>query len=453
MSWSDRGRAWGAPWLGLPLGGVLALTGAFHTFANLEPGTPAPPSAAQVAAAAAGDERDAPAEPARRPDRSHALRPGQTLGGVLAELGVEGKAAQAAASASSRFVDLRQLRSGTPWRAYLDEGGALERLELVLAGRGELALERDGGGWRPAFRPYARETDLRQVRGVVDGSFEAAVVRAGAPAELAYRIAEILQWDLDFSRDLQRGDEFRVLFEELRVEGAPPRPERVLAVAYGRPGGRSIEGYYFGDGEEGGYYDAQGRPLQKMFLRSPLPYSRVTSGFSHRRFHPVLGVFRPHHGVDYGAPTGTPVRVTASGTVVSAQWDGGGGRTVKVRHANGYLTAYLHLSKFATGVRAGAGVRQGDVIGYVGATGLATAPHLDYRVQVQGRWIDPLSIKAVSAEPIPAARRAAFYAHRDALQATLATGRPFAPPAQTIAQGGAPASPASAPRAAAGSRR
>lgn len=453
MSWSDRGRAWGAPWLGLPLGGVLALTGAVHTFANLEPEDSAssrPPLVAPTDAVGAPVDR---AVAARRPDRSHALRPGQTLGGVLAELGVEGEAALAAARASSRFVDLRQLRSGTPWRAYLDGGGALERFELVLAGRGELTLEREADGWRPAFRAYARETNLRHVHGVVDGSFETAVVRAGAPAELAYRIAEVLQWDLDFSRDLQRGDEFRALFEEVRVEGAEPRPERVLAVAYGRPGGRTIEGYYFGEGAEGGFYDALGRPLQKMFLRSPLPYSRVTSGFSHRRFHPVLGVFRPHHGVDYGAPTGTPVRVTASGTVVSAQWDGGGGRTVKVRHANGYLTAYLHLSKFATGVRAGARVRQGDVIGYVGATGLATAPHLDYRVQVQGRWIDPLSIKSVAAEPIPAARRAAFDAHRNALQASLVSGRPFAPPAVAVARAGAPASPAGGPRAATGSRR
>jgi murein DD-endopeptidase MepM/ murein hydrolase activator NlpD len=173
---------------------------------------------------------------------------------------------------------------------------------------------------------------------------------------------------------------------------------------------------------EAGYYDGEGRPLQKMFLRSPLPYSRVTSKFSQHRLHPVLGVFRPHYGVDYGAPTGTPVRVTANGTVVEAGWDGGGGRTVKVRHPNGYLTAYLHLSRFAEGVRPGSGVRQGELIGYVGSSGLATAPHLDYRIQLNGRWIDPLSLQLMPAEPVSPLRFAEFRAARDAMRRTLADG-------------------------------
>jgi len=441
MAWSDRRRAWGVPWLGLPLSGVLALTGAVHSLWTLELGgaatrpEPTPPAAATAAAT-----RELPAP--RRPDRAAELRPGQTLGGVLAGLGVEGEPALALVQASKTHLDPRQLRSGTPWRAYLDDGGALDRFELELAGRGVLALDRVAGGWRPDWRAFARETRWHVVRGRVDGALETAVVRAGAPAELAYRMADVLQWDLDFSRDLRHGDEFRVLYEEVTVEGQSPRPERVLAVAYEQPGGRSLEGYWFGDGDGAGYYDAQGRPLQKMFLRSPLPYSRVTSGFSHRRLHPVLGVFRPHHGVDYGAPTGTPVRVTASGTVVSAKWEGGGGRTVKVRHPNGYLTAYLHLSRFADGVRAGARLRQGDLVGYVGATGLATAPHLDYRVQVGGRWIDPLSLKAIPAEPIPAARRAEFFAAREAMSASLASGSPFVPQPVRVAGGATPAAAA-----------
>jgi murein DD-endopeptidase MepM/ murein hydrolase activator NlpD len=431
MAWSDRRKAWGVPWLGLPLSGVLALTGAAHSLWDLDLGRRA--ESPQPAASTASSEAPRAEPSPRRPDRAAQLRPGETLGGVLGGLGLEGEPALALVQASKIHVDPRQLRSGTPWRAYLDEGGALDRFELELAGRGVLALERVAGGWRPDWRAFARETHRRVVRGRVDGALETAVVRAGAPAELAYRMAEVLQWDLDFSRDLRHGDEFRILYEEVTIEGQPPRPERVLAVAYEQPGGRALEGYWFGEGDGAGYYDAQGRPLQKMFLRSPLPYSRVTSGFSNRRLHPVLGVFRPHHGVDYGAPTGTPVRVTASGTVVSANWEGGGGRTVKVRHPNGYLTAYLHLSRFAAGVRSGARVRQGEVIGYVGATGLATAPHLDYRVQVGGRWIDPLSLKAVPAEPIPADRRAEYFATRDAMIASLESGSPFAPPPVRVA--------------------
>jgi murein DD-endopeptidase MepM/ murein hydrolase activator NlpD len=432
-----RSGAWGVPWLGLPLGGVLALAVAaqFAWDATLFQPTEiertlVAPDRATIAASLSLEAAPVP----RVAARSAALRSGQTLGGLLIDLGLTAEEAHAAATASKRYVDVRQLRAGTPWAIYRDEEGVLDRFELTVEGRGELALERSPLGWQPAWREYERETRVRAVRGELVGSLEASMSRAGAPVELAYAVADVLQWDLDFTRDLRRGDTFRVLFEETVVEGYEPKPSRVLAVHYGRAGGRALEAYLFGSGESAGYFDAEGRPLQKLFLRSPLPYSRVTSRFSHSRFHPVLKSFRPHYGVDYGAPVGTPVRVTASGTVVSAGWDGGGGRTVKVRHPNGYLTAYLHLSGFASGVRSGAMVRQGQVVGYVGATGLATGPHLDYRVQQNGRWIDPLSIKSVPAEPVSPLRKPEFEAVRLAMRSSLETGRAFEPPAVVAAR-------------------
>jgi murein DD-endopeptidase MepM/ murein hydrolase activator NlpD len=172
-----------------------------------------------------------------------------------------------------------------------------------------------------------------------------------------------------------------------------------------------------------GYYDAEGRPLKKMFLRAPLRFTRVTSGFSHRRFHPVLHTYRPHYGVDYGAPVGTPVMVTANGTVSFAGWDRGGGKTVKVRHPGGYTTCYLHLSRFADGIRPGKAVHQGDVIGNVGKTGLATGAHLDYRVNLNGRWINPLSLDAMPARPLAGAELASFHQSRVRLAASLAAGK------------------------------
>src|SRR6185436_16247388 len=184
--------------------------------------------------------------------------------------------------------------------------------------------------------------------------------------------------------------------------------------------GRRHEAYRYGD--SGVYYDGEGRPLKKMFLRSPLRYSRITSSFSHRRFHPVLKIFRPHYGVDYGAPVGTPVEVPANGVVTFAGWDRGGGNVVKVRHAGGYVTGYLHLSRFAQGIRPGTRVRQGDVIAFTGATGLASGPHLDYRVQHDGEWIDPLSLKGVRDEPIPTSRLASFRAWRDDIRMSMARG-------------------------------
>jgi murein DD-endopeptidase MepM/ murein hydrolase activator NlpD len=230
-------------------------------------------------------------------------------------------------------------------------------------------------------------------------------------------MADVLQWDLDFNRDLQPGDRFDVLFEEVYLDGRYFGIERVLALAYAQSN-RKLEVYSYG--KSGEFYDAEGRPSEKMFLRAPLPYSRVTSKFSARRFHPVLKIARPHYGVDYGAPVGTPVRVTAAGTVISAGWEGGGGKTVKVRHPNGYVTCYLHLSRFAAGIRAGARVRQGDLIAYVGATGLATGPHLDYRVQRDGTWIDPQSLKSVPGAPLDAVQGADFRRLRDVIRPILA---------------------------------
>lgn len=389
----------------------LALTSWIETPAAQTPeiGPPARVSAASTAAPAS------PTGASLEPDRVRLLRSGDTLGKALRDLGFASDEAERAASAASRYVNPRQLRPGMRVAAYL-EGAAPGRFELAVAGRGELSVERGGGEWLPTWRPYRRELRTRAVHGRLVGSLESSVEASGADSELAYAMADVLQWDLDFNRDLQPDDRFDVLFEEVYLEGRYSGIERVLALSYAQKN-RKLEVYRYGSA--GAYYDAFGRPSEKMFLRAPLPYSRVTSKFSAHRFHPVLKVSRPHYGVDYGAPVGTPVRVTAAGTVFHAGWDGGGGKTVKVRHPNGYVTCYLHLSRFAESIRPGTRVRQGELIGYVGATGLATGPHLDYRVQRDGSWIDPQSLKSVPAPPLDRAQLADFERVRDLLRPVL----------------------------------
>lgn len=350
----------------------------------------------------------------------YTLRPGETLVSVLESLGVERPQGHWAARAASEVTDLRKLRAGDAYMAFFRQD-SLSALHLSVRDEGRLELVRQGSDWRAEMRPYLRSTELAAVRGTLDGLLEEAIRRSGGEPVLAYAMADVLQWDLDFNRDLQLGDSFEVLYERVFLDRSYHDIGQVLALRYANAG-RMLTAYQFGEADD--YYDRDGRPLRKMFLRSPLRYSRVTSGFSKRRFHPVLKTYRPHYGVDYGAPTGTPVRVTASGVVVSAGWEGGGGRMVRVRHTNGYLTAYLHLSGFADGIRSGARVRQGDVVGYVGATGLATAPHLDYRVQLAGRWIDPLSLPNEPAPPIPDDELPLFRAWRDALDASLDAGEP-----------------------------
>ncbi len=354
------------------------------------------------------------------------IESGENLGSLLAGLHLETPDAQAITKALADYVDFRKLRPGDTYTAYVDGEGRTRAFELVVEDRGEVRVALGHGGeWIPRWREFEREIQVRRIEGALEATLEGAIRETGASPMLAYSMADALQWDLDFTRDLRLGDRFRVVFEQLFVDGKDRGPHRILALHYENRG-EVYEAFRFGD--DGGFYDSEGRPMKKMFLRSPLRFSRVTSRFSRRRFHPVLKVYRPHYGVDYGASTGTPVRATGSGTVVTAAWKGGGGRTVTVRHPNDYQTSYLHLSRFAKGIRSGRRVQQGEVIGYVGSTGLATAPHLDYRVKHRGRWINPLSIKSVPARPIPQKELPEFVAWRDALRRSLDSGDPLSEP-------------------------
>lgn len=351
-----------------------------------------------------------------------AFEDGETLSDALTGLGLPRSEIAPVVGEVSRWADPRKIRPTDQYGGRLSEDGTLESFELWVARKGRIQVRRLDETWTGEWMPFERTIEVRAVEGVLESALETAIAEAGGETNLAVLMADVFQWDLDFTRDLRAGDTFRILYERVYLDGVPDGLGSILAVSYNNRG-QLLEAYRFG--EDGGYYDAEGRPLRKMFLRSPLRYSRVTSRFSHKRFHPILKRYRPHYGVDYGARVGTPVRATGNGTVVSAGWDGGGGKTVKIRHPNSYLTAYLHLSRFAKGIRSGRRVRQGEVIGYVGTTGLSTAPHLDYRVQRAGRWIDPLSLKSVPADPVPHRDLPEFLAWRDELRASLNEGKAF----------------------------
>ncbi|MEM7048262.1 MAG: peptidoglycan DD-metalloendopeptidase family protein [Acidobacteriota bacterium] len=348
------------------------------------------------------------------------MESGDTLGGLLQSTGLEASEASGAILALEEYLDVRRLRPGQAVSYYLGADSRPERLTMRIGDSGKVHLARASEGWATTWTPFERRVETRAIRGELEGALESAIVASGGVGKLSFKMAEVLQWDLDFNRDLRVGDEFEVLFEEVYLDGRYHGLGNVLALSY-QNGGRTLEAFRYGSGD-GGYYGPDGRPLEKMFLRSPLRYSRVTSRFNLRRFHPVLKKYRPHYGVDYGTPVGTPVRATASGVVTFAGWNKGGGKVVKVRHANRYLTAYLHLSRFAKGVAPGRRVEQGEVIAYSGNTGLSSGPHLDYRVQKNGRWIDPLSLRNVPAQPIAVAELDQFYAWRDRCRDSLERG-------------------------------
>lgn len=361
----------------------------------------------------------------------YTLQRGETLAQVLRRLGMSAAETRDALDSLTSAVQeprfsLRGLRAGSRYSAFFNQDSTLAAVDLTVGDAGRMAMRRgapaDGGRWQLDWQPFQRATELRALQGTLDGAhvtLEAALRRAGGPPGLAYRMADALQWDLDFARDLRQGDRFQVLYEALEVDGKDRGAGNLLALVYDNQG-RRHEAYRYAGGDV--FYDGSGRPLKKMFLRSPLRYTHVTSLFSQHRFHPVLNEYLPHYGVDYSAPVGTPVEVTANGVVVSAGWDGGGGNVVKVQHGSDYVTAYLHLSRFAPGIRPGARVRQGDTIAYTGATGLATGPHLDYRVKFRGNWIDPLTLKGVSDEPLAQSQLASFNAWRDLVRGGLDRG-------------------------------
>ena len=363
------------------------------------------------------------------------IRSGDTLDRVLLRAGVPDSELYEASAAVSEVLDPRRLRARDPVFSMVRPGGELVGVSLPRRGQGVVVADRAGGVWSSRYRPYRRAHVRRSVGGEVRGALESSIRRAGGPPSLANSMAQVLQWDLDFNRDLRAGDRFEILYDELLLDGKVEGVTAIHALRY-RNRERWVEAYRFSDdeGAEGTapedavavaatglnrYYDGEGQPLRRQFLRSPLPYSRVTSRYSLNRFHPILKRRMPHYGVDYGAPAGTAVRATADGTVALAGTRGGGGRTVRLRHANGYVTSYLHLSGYAEGIRSGRRVQQGQVVGYVGSSGLSTAPHLDYRVQRNGRWINPATLVNEPVPPLADALLPAFLRHRDALRREL----------------------------------
>jgi murein DD-endopeptidase MepM/ murein hydrolase activator NlpD len=337
-----------------------------------------------------------------------------------------------AAIESARSVfNPRQLRAERPYRLVLSVDGLLREFEYQIdADRFLRIVSRDRSTPEKLdaeVLPYDKQIAVVGIRGVIDqdhSSLIAAMTATGERVPLAIALAEIFSGQIDFENDLQPGDAFELLFESSSYKGQFAGYGAIVGARLVNEG-KEYRAYRWTNPttRKAGYYDEQGRSLKRFFLASPLRFTpRVTSGFSRRRLHPVFHTVRAHLGVDYAASTGTPVVAVASGVVVSAAWAGGGGRQVHIRHGSGLESYYLHLSAFAPGIRAGARVDQGQLIGRVGSTGTATGPHLDYRLRKNGVFVDPgrEHARQPPGEPIPAALLAEFTATRTDVDARLA---------------------------------
>jgi murein DD-endopeptidase MepM/ murein hydrolase activator NlpD len=347
----------------------------------------------------------------------------------------------AAIEAVKTVFNPRQLHSDRPYRLVRSLDGMLREFECQIdADRFLRIVARDRS--RPTelnaeVVPYEKQVDVVAVRGRIDSdhpSVIAAMEETGETIQLALSVADIFSGEIDFDSDLQPGDSFDILVEKTSHDGQFSGYGAVLGARFVTDG-RDLRAIRWVDPATGraAFYDDAGRSLKRFFLRSPLRFEpRVTSGFSRSRLHPVFRTYRAHLGIDYAAPVGAPIVAVSPGTVVAAGWSGGGGNMVRLRHASGYESYYLHLSSFARGIRRGVHVDQGELIGRVGATGTATGPHLDYRLRKNGVFVNPLieHRKLPPGEPIAAAQRAAFRATADSMLQKLSSALSAEAPGQ-----------------------
>ena len=288
---------------------------------------------------------------------------------------------------------------------------------------GRLSIRRDGNRIEAREEPIVLERQVAVGVAEVKTSLFAAIDAAGIPESVASQIADVLDGEVDFARDLRRGDTLRVVYEVIREADSldVPTVSRILAMEFTVNRGRH-EAVWFerGDGGEGEYFSFDGRSLRKAFLQHPVEFSRISSGFSHARMHPILKYTREHKGVDFAAPTGTKVRSSGDGVVEFVGQQRGYGNVIEIRHRNGISTLYAHLNGFASGLTDGAKVAQGEVIGFVGSTGWSTGPHLHYEFKVNGEQIDPLSVVMPESAPLDDAERERFAAQTSGLRTLLA---------------------------------
>jgi murein DD-endopeptidase MepM/ murein hydrolase activator NlpD len=330
----------------------------------------------------------------------------ETFADVLTSYGVSYQRAVQVAEAVRPSFDVRDLRTGQPYRVYVNPW--LQRVQYLVYRIDEVRYvvfdvqnpSQSHVGERPVRREWA------VVEGTIQNSLYETLTASGAHPMLALRLSEVFAWQIDFFR-IRAGDAFRILYEKRFVDGEPVAPGAILAARFDHQG-RPYYGFRFDDGEGPAYFNREGESLRRQLLKAPLRYSRISSGYTQSRYHPVLKEHRPHRGTDYAAPTGTPVRSVGNGTVQKAGYHGNNGNYVKIRHNGVYSSGYLHLSDIADGVTPGTEVTQGETIGYVGSTGMSTGPHLDYRLWKHGEAVDPYELELPPSKPVSPQNRVAY---------------------------------------------
>lgn len=339
----------------------------------------------------------------------------QNLSDILISRGVSAQSIDQIAKNSVAVFDVRKMKAGNRYTVFYSKDAARSPLYLAYDNNGvDYYLYSLTGSLKVLAGKHAVISKRQTVSGVINSSLWNAMKESHISPLLAVELSDIYAWTIDFFA-IQKGDQFTVIYDEDFVGGESIGLGKIYSASFIQ-GGTTFYAIRFTQEDGDNFFDEKGNSLRKSFLKAPLKFSRISSRFSNSRMHPVLRIVRPHHGVDYAAATGTPVYSIGDGVVLQKSYQpAGGGNFVKIRHNSVYTTTYMHLSKFASGLKAGLRVRQGEVIGYVGATGLASGPHLDFRVYMSGTAVDPLKVKSEPAEPVRPANILKFNALRDSV--------------------------------------
>lgn len=352
------------------------------------------------------------------------LERGQSLSRALRGQGISSATINLIAREMRSVFNFRHSQPGDHYRLGQDSDGRVLDFRYSTSPEKSFYLAWEGTRYTVREDHAPLRTQLAKVSGVIQTSLYDGIVGLGEQSALASAFADVFAWDIDFSRSVRPGDDFQILYERLYRTDRDGRevyvkPGRILAARYRGQVGEHAVVFYEGPDGRAGYYHTDGTPIERAFLVAPLEYRRISSSFSAGRLHPILGVVRPHRGIDYAAAPGTPVWSVATGTVIFRGWAGASGNLVKVKHRSGYISYYAHLSRFEAGLKVGDSVSQKQVLGFVGQTGLATGPHVCFRIQKNGRYVNPMDIVTPAAEGIAKGDWPVFAARRDVLLSDL----------------------------------
>jgi murein DD-endopeptidase MepM/ murein hydrolase activator NlpD len=347
------------------------------------------------------------------------IKKNMTLSDVLTAYNLPQEMVQQLVVVTKPIYNLKKLIVGNRFELEKLPDGTLKMFSYAVDLEKYVEVSLTDQGYKAEMKPFEYSARRELIAGTIRSSLFQTLNEMNEDDELALELAEAFSYDIDFNTELQPGDHFKVAVEKQHRDGEFVKYGKILAAEFSNKG-KVYSAFRFTDSEgRSEFYNAAGNALRRDLLKSPLKFSRVSSKFSRQRFHPVLGVFRPHLGVDYSAPTGTPIYAAGNGRVAVAGWKNGFGRFIQIQHGSEFSTMYGHLSRFAAGIQAGEKVQQGQLIGYVGATGLATGPHLDYRITRKGVFVNPLGVKFQPSLPLKAEYRQAFEATKQEWQSQL----------------------------------